>query len=158
MKFFEKIARTSAFGRKQEQYLYAMVLDEVQNKKKLAGLWSMALAKSGGDTNRAESLYISLRVQDIKDDAVLLEGIADTLSDETSLPSTQRGTTEMEDLASGGELGSESSVKPNPPIVDAAAPANTQRAEASSSNRSWDMDQKIIELNDLSNTLRAHLR
>lgn len=84
MEIFKKISRASALNRKQEQALYALALEEVQNKRIIYGLWAIALSKSGGDINRAESIYIPLRVQDMKDDSVLSEGFIDAIPDKES--------------------------------------------------------------------------
>lgn len=55
--------------RYNEEALYEQVLFEVQNGQLRPGLWSKALSECFGDINAAESIYIKLRVQSLKDES-----------------------------------------------------------------------------------------
>ena len=158
MKFFKKIAQTSALSRKQEQYLYALVLKEVENNKKLAGLWSMALSRSGGDTSRAQSLYISLRVQDIKDDLILLEGIGDSRSEEDVTLSVGEKVAKVEDCSGDGAVSSKSNSQTGTPIAKAGVITSSDVVLESSYDGPSIFDEEMAELKDISNTLRKHLK
>ncbi|MBQ7625707.1 MAG: flagellar basal body-associated FliL family protein [Rhodocyclaceae bacterium] len=50
--------------KKIEEALYEKVAAEVESNQKRKGLWTKAYAHSGGSTQRAEALYIKLRVQE----------------------------------------------------------------------------------------------
>jgi len=74
---FEKFRRKSAAARLQEEQLYEQVIQELSQGEKRAGLWAKALADSDGSEQRAESLYIRYRVQSIKDEIDIMEGIVE---------------------------------------------------------------------------------
>ncbi|AKO53503.1 hypothetical protein ABA45_14665 [Marinobacter psychrophilus] len=74
---FEKFRRKSAAARLQEEQLYEQVIQELSHGEKRGGLWAKALANSDGSEQRAESLYIRYRVQSIKDEIDIFEGIAE---------------------------------------------------------------------------------
>ena len=50
--------------KKIEEALYEKVAAEVEANQKRKGLWMKAYAHTGGSTQRAEALYIKLRVQE----------------------------------------------------------------------------------------------
>ena len=77
MGIFDKFKTSTAIDRLSEEKLYEQVAQELKAGKKREGIWVKAMAKTGGDLNKAESMYIELRVQAIKD--------------ETNLASEQRG-------------------------------------------------------------------
>jgi hypothetical protein len=77
MGIFDKFKTSTAIDRLSEEKLYEQVAQELKAGKKREGIWVKAMAKSDGDLNKAESMYIELRVQAIKD--------------ETNLASAQRG-------------------------------------------------------------------
>lgn len=51
-----------------EDAIYEQVMLEIEEDKKVKSTWAKALAGSDGDKNKAEALYIKLRVQNIKKD------------------------------------------------------------------------------------------
>ena len=65
---FDKIKKNIIQGRKNEEWLYEKVLNEVESGNLRRGLYAKALAESGGDEKKAQSLYLKLRVQSIIDD------------------------------------------------------------------------------------------
>ena len=64
---FNFIKKTIISNRVEETILYECVLDELEDGFKVRGLWGKALAMSEGDENKATSLYMQYRVQNIKD-------------------------------------------------------------------------------------------
>ncbi len=48
-----------------EDEIYAQAMTEIEEDKKVKGIWAKALALSEGDTNKETSLYIKLRANDI---------------------------------------------------------------------------------------------
>jgi hypothetical protein len=62
--YFKKIAISS---RADDEVLYEFVLNEIETGILAKGLWSKALANSGGDDANAKSIYMKYRVQSIKD-------------------------------------------------------------------------------------------
>jgi hypothetical protein len=52
--------------------LYELVAEEIENNQQSKGLWTKALSESAGDMERAEALYIKLRVQMISDEWTLI--------------------------------------------------------------------------------------
>ena len=58
--------------RLSEIELYELVAEEIENNEKSKGLWTKALSDSEGDMERAEALYIKLRVQMISDESTLI--------------------------------------------------------------------------------------
>jgi hypothetical protein len=59
---------TNAATRLQEEMLYEVVAEEVDNKVRRPGLWAKAFAMSNGDENAAKAKYILLRVQSLRDE------------------------------------------------------------------------------------------
>lgn len=82
---FEKFRRKSAAARLQEEQLYEQVIQELSRGEKRAGLWAKALANCDGSEQRAESLYIRYRVQSIKDDIEIMEGISEEAERQSAL-------------------------------------------------------------------------
>jgi len=68
MGIFDKFKTSTAIDRLSEEKLYEQVAQELKAGKKREGIWVKAMAKSGGDLNKAESMYIELRVQAIRDE------------------------------------------------------------------------------------------
>ncbi len=58
-----------ASDRLLEDKLYEKVARELKADKRLEGVWTKARAKSNGDLDKAESLYIEFRIQTLKDEA-----------------------------------------------------------------------------------------
>ena len=54
-------------ARTNDELLYEYVLEEIENDIMSKGLWGKALANSGGNTEKAKSMYLQYRVQAIKD-------------------------------------------------------------------------------------------
>lgn len=50
-----------------DQHLYDSVADELHHKVLAPGMWTRALAESGGDVNAARALYIQFRVAQLKE-------------------------------------------------------------------------------------------
>jgi len=65
---FNKIKYNNAVIRIDEEKYYELVASELENGMRKKGLWLKALSKSNGDENKANSLYVSFRVQAIKDE------------------------------------------------------------------------------------------
>jgi len=70
MGLFNKLNTLSAIDRLAEEKIYEQVSQEIKLGKRSEGVWTKAMAKSEGDINKAESLYIELRVQSIKDELI----------------------------------------------------------------------------------------
>ena len=67
MKIFDKVKKTTITSRRLEEELYGIALDEVENNKIRKGLYAKALAKSDGNSEKADGIYLRLRVQSIMD-------------------------------------------------------------------------------------------
>lgn len=71
-RFFDKkyksISTTNASDRINEEEVYKQALEEIEQKTIRSGIWAKALAKSEGEESKAKALYISYRVQSIKDE------------------------------------------------------------------------------------------
>ena len=70
MGLFNKLNTLSAIDRLAEEKIYEQVSQEIKLGKRSEGVWTKAMAKSEGDINKAESLYLELRVQSIKDELI----------------------------------------------------------------------------------------
>ena len=82
---FEKFRRKSAAARLQEEQLFEQVLQELSRGEKRAGLRAKALANCDGSELKAESLYIRFRVQSIKDEFEIMEGISEEAERQSAL-------------------------------------------------------------------------
>ncbi len=71
MSILKKLKDKHIIDKKAEQVFYQMAIEEIRKGEKRPALWAMALAKSEGDLNKAESIYITLLVQEYKDDLYL---------------------------------------------------------------------------------------
>ena len=67
MKIFDKVKKTTIASRRLEEDLYGIALDEVENNKIRKGLYAKALAKADGNKEKADGIYLKLRVQSIMD-------------------------------------------------------------------------------------------
>lgn len=67
MKIFEKFKKV-AEHRRNEEKIYAAVLNEMQQGIRREGLWAKAIAKSEGNENKATSLYLEYRAQSLADE------------------------------------------------------------------------------------------
>jgi hypothetical protein len=68
-----EIKKRLAVNRLVEEEIYQQVHRELQNGMIREGLWAKALAKCGGDEEKAKSLYISFRAQSLADQSLLIE-------------------------------------------------------------------------------------
>ena len=64
---FNFIKKSIIANRDEETILYEYVLNEIEDGYRVRGIWAKALAMSEGDENKATSLYIQYRVQNIQD-------------------------------------------------------------------------------------------
>lgn len=51
-----------------EDKIYELIMLEIEEGRKIKGTWAKALAQSDGNKDKAESLYINLRVQNIQEE------------------------------------------------------------------------------------------
>mgnify|MGYP003964761113 CR=1 FL=1 len=68
MGLFDKVKKTTIESRRYEEKLYEVALEEVEAGEVRKGLYAKALAKSDGDKEKADGIYLKLRVQSIMDD------------------------------------------------------------------------------------------
>jgi hypothetical protein len=80
MGIFDKFKTSTAIDRLSEEKLYEQVAQELKAGKKREGIWVKAMAKSGGDLNKAEALYIELRVQVIRDEILATQKASEYLN------------------------------------------------------------------------------
>ena len=59
--------KLSILQKQEEAKLFETVMDEIANNKREKGLLGQAIVKSNGDEKKAESEYIKLRVESLKD-------------------------------------------------------------------------------------------
>lgn len=63
--YFSKL-KEEKFNYLNEDEIYEQALTEIEEDKKVKSTWAKALAQSEGNKDKAESLYINMRVHDIK--------------------------------------------------------------------------------------------
>jgi hypothetical protein len=80
MVIFDRFKTSTAIDRLLEEKLYEQVAQELKASKKREGIWVKAMAKSGGDLNKAEALYIELRVQAIRDEILATQKASEYLN------------------------------------------------------------------------------
>jgi hypothetical protein len=80
MGIFDRFKTSTAIDRLLEEKLYEQVAQELKASKKREGIWVKAMAKSGGDLNKAEALYIELRVQAIRDEILATQKASEYLN------------------------------------------------------------------------------
>ena len=68
MGIFDKVKKTTIASRRREEILYGVALEEVENDEIRKGLYAKALSKADGDKEKADGIYLKLRVQSIMDD------------------------------------------------------------------------------------------
>lgn len=66
--YFSNIKKNTDSGFLTEDQIYEKVMIEIEEDKKVKSIWAKSLAQSDGNKDKAESLYINLRVKYIKDD------------------------------------------------------------------------------------------
>ena len=98
MAFFKAFRKDALLSRKFEEELYAIVMDEISTGIRKEGIWGKALAKSEGDETKAQSLYITYRVQSLKDELELSKYIVEDKSDMLQRPQSQEYTSRSNDV------------------------------------------------------------
>ena len=68
MGIFDKVKKTTIASRRYEEKLYEVALEEVENDEIKKGLYAKALAKADGNKEKADGIYLKLRVQSMMDD------------------------------------------------------------------------------------------
>ena len=68
MKIFDKGKKAIINSRRLEEKLYEVALEEVENDEIRKGLYAKAISKAEGDKEKADGIYLKLRVQSIMDD------------------------------------------------------------------------------------------
>jgi hypothetical protein len=68
MGIFDKVKKTTIESRRYEEKLYEAALKEVEAGEVRKGLYAKAVAKASGDKEKADGIYLKLRVQSIMDD------------------------------------------------------------------------------------------
>ena len=68
MGLFDKVKKTTIESRRYEEKLYEVALEEVVAGEVRKGLYAKAVAKADGDKEKADGIYLKLRVQSIMDD------------------------------------------------------------------------------------------
>jgi len=68
MGIFDKVKKTTIESRRYEEKLYEVALEEVEAGEVRKGLYAKAVAKADGDKEKADGIYLKLRVQAIMDD------------------------------------------------------------------------------------------
>ena len=68
MGLFDKVKKTTIESRRYEEKLYEVALEEVEAGDVRKGLYAKAVAKADGDKEKADGIYLKLRVQSIMDD------------------------------------------------------------------------------------------
>jgi len=68
MGIFDKVKKTTIASRQREEILYGVALEEVENDEIKKGLYAKALAKADGNKEKADGIYLKLRVKSIMDD------------------------------------------------------------------------------------------
>ena len=79
MSILSKLRVKLAEGRRSEEKLYQQVNEEMEQGIIRDGLWTKAIAKSGGDEKRTKAHYITLRVQSLKDESEIEANISETI-------------------------------------------------------------------------------
>ena len=68
---FKKIRFKRATARLFEEKLFEVAMVEVERGQGRQGLWSKAISESDGNSDRAESIYLKLRVRSLKDEILI---------------------------------------------------------------------------------------
>lgn len=68
---FKKIRFKRATARLFEEKLFEVAMVEVESGQRRQGLWSKAISESDGNSDRAESIYLKLRVRSLKDEILI---------------------------------------------------------------------------------------
>ena len=73
MGLFKNYKRQAAWTRKQEEFVYEFIAEEMEKGIIRKGLMAKALSECEGNQERADGTYIKLRFQSIKDEYVMFE-------------------------------------------------------------------------------------
>lgn len=68
MGIFSSFKKSAVITRKQDEYLYSLVAEELAENIRYDGLWIKALALANGNKDKQLAEYIKLRVQALKDE------------------------------------------------------------------------------------------
>ena len=68
MGIFDKVKKETINSRLYEEKLYEAALEEFENNDIRKGLYAKALSKADGDKEKANGIYLRLRVQSIRDE------------------------------------------------------------------------------------------
>ncbi|RKR70980.1 hypothetical protein [Marinobacter nauticus] len=83
---FKHLRLGAARARAIEEKLYAEALAELNRGELRNGLWAKAISQSEGDKDKAQAIYLRLRVQCMKDETVIMEAIMEA----STLQTTER--------------------------------------------------------------------
>lgn len=84
------------FQQENDDLLYEYVMEEMESKEPLKGLWAKAIAHSEGNNDKAKSLYIQYRVQAVKDECKSAGVSFSKLSKEELSQTIQNGFAKVE--------------------------------------------------------------
>lgn len=84
------------FQQENDDVLYEYVMEEMESKEPLKGLWAKAIAHSEGNNDKAKSLYIQYRVQAVKDECKSAGVSFSKLSKEELSQTIQNGFAKVE--------------------------------------------------------------
>ena len=68
MGIFDKVKKTTIESRRYQEKLYEVALEEFENGEIRKGLYAKALSMGDGNKEKADGIYLKLRVKSIMDD------------------------------------------------------------------------------------------
>jgi hypothetical protein len=87
---FKQRRINSAVTRLFEEKLYELTLSEIESGNVRQGLWARALAESRGNHSEAQSTYLKLRVQSLKDEILISSTIEEWLASNKKMVESQQ--------------------------------------------------------------------
>ena len=81
---FRKLKTDSAVNRLIEEKLFERAHDELERGHLRKGLWAKALSETECNQQAAESKYLALRVQSLRDDILLIDEITRSFNDKNT--------------------------------------------------------------------------
>ncbi|MCA0914603.1 hypothetical protein [Marinobacter nauticus] len=81
---FKNLRLGSAQARAIEERLFAEALEELSRGELRNGLWAKAISESEGDKDKAQAIYLRLRVQAMKDETVIMEAIMEASTSQSA--------------------------------------------------------------------------
>ena len=87
---FKQKQINSALTRLFEEKLYGLTVSEIENGNVRQGLWARALAESRGNHSEAQSTYLNLRVQSLKDEILISSTIEEWLASNKKMGEFQK--------------------------------------------------------------------